>query len=247
YALHASEDAWTRLRGSAGTGIRPPDAFEIAFTDNPALRPERSRSGDVGIEQGLAGGRLVFDAVLFVNRYDDLIIPVGRSFQDASQFRTDNISNARAHGMELSVATRPSAGLSVRAGYTWLDTAILASDGASGEAPAPFDVGDSLPRRPRHRGFIDILYSVGRLAAFARLDARGEALDVDPTNGAFGGRLPAAGYSVTDAGASVRLWRGVELLGRVTNVFDRDYEEILGFPALGRSLTVGVRVDLRTR
>ncbi len=35
----------TRLRGSFGTGIRPPDAFEIAFTDNSGLKPERSRSG----------------------------------------------------------------------------------------------------------------------------------------------------------------------------------------------------------
>lgn len=244
YLVHASPNAWTRLRGSAGTGIRPPDAFEIAFTDNPALAPERSRSGDIAIEQGLAGGRLIIDAALFVNRYDDLIIPVGRSFQDASQFRTDNISNARAHGLELSVATRPSAGLSVRAGYTWLDSAILASDGSSGEAPAPFNVGDALLRRPRHRGFIDAVYAVGRLAAFARLDARGEALDVDPTNGAFGGTVIAAGYSVFDTGASFRFWRGVELLGRVTNLFDREYEESLGFPALGRSLTMGVRVDL---
>ena len=31
----------TKLRAAAGTGIRPPDAFEIAFTDNPALKPER--------------------------------------------------------------------------------------------------------------------------------------------------------------------------------------------------------------
>ena len=30
----------TRLHASAGTGIRPPDAFEIAFTDNPDLKPE---------------------------------------------------------------------------------------------------------------------------------------------------------------------------------------------------------------
>ena len=41
--------ARTRLRASAGTGIRPPDAFEIAFTDNPSLEPERSRSVDVGV------------------------------------------------------------------------------------------------------------------------------------------------------------------------------------------------------
>ena len=97
---------WTRLHASVGTGIRPPDAFEIAFTDNPSLAPERSRSVDVGLEQTFAGGALIVDATGFFNRYDDLIVTVGRSLQDASQFRTDNISNARARGLELAVSGR---------------------------------------------------------------------------------------------------------------------------------------------
>ncbi|MPY90465.1 MAG: TonB-dependent receptor [Luteitalea sp.] len=247
YLAHASPATWTRLRASTGTGIRPPDAFEIAFTDNPALKPERSRSADVGIEHGLASGRLIVDVAAFVNRYDDLLVTVGRSFQDASQFRTDNVSNARVRGLELSVAARPSAALTVRAGYTWLDTAILAVDGTSGEVPSPFNVGDALLRRPRHRSFLDLVYSAGRLVAFARLDARGEALDVDPTNGAFGGTFIAPGYASADLGASVALLRGVEVLARVTNLLDREYEEILGFPALGRSVTVGVRLGIGTR
>jgi len=40
----------TRLRGALGTGIRPPDAFDIAFTDNSGLKPERSAlPGDLRI------------------------------------------------------------------------------------------------------------------------------------------------------------------------------------------------------
>ena len=93
---------WTRLHGSAGTGIRPPDAFEIAFTDNPSLKPERSRSVDFGAEQTLAGGAIVVDATGFVNWYTELIVTVGQSLQDASQFRTDNISNARSRGLEVA-------------------------------------------------------------------------------------------------------------------------------------------------
>ena len=42
--------SFTKVRGLAGTGIRPPDGFEIAFTDNPSLKPERSRSGEVGVD-----------------------------------------------------------------------------------------------------------------------------------------------------------------------------------------------------
>ena len=47
----------TRLRGSFGTGIRPPDAFEIAFTDNSGLKPERSKSGEFGVSQTIAAAR----------------------------------------------------------------------------------------------------------------------------------------------------------------------------------------------
>jgi len=43
----------TRLHSSAATGIRPPGGFDIAFTDNPRLKPERTASFDVGLEQRL--------------------------------------------------------------------------------------------------------------------------------------------------------------------------------------------------
>ena len=46
---------WTKIRGGAGTGIKPPTAFDIAFTDNPSLKPERSRSVDIGVEHAFPG------------------------------------------------------------------------------------------------------------------------------------------------------------------------------------------------
>jgi outer membrane cobalamin receptor len=234
--------SWTRLRATAGTGIRPPDAFEIAFTDNPDLAPERSRSYDAGVEQALFDGRAIVDAAWFDNRYDDLIVAVGRDFSDASRYRTDNIANARARGLEVGLVLRPLASVALRGAYTWLDSEILAVDGESGLAPSPFVPGDSLVRRPRHQGWVEATVTHGRGSMFARFGARGRVLDVDPSFGAFGGTLDAAGFAVADAGASVTLWRRVAAFGRVTNLLDRRYEEALGFPAAGRTLIGGVRV-----
>ncbi|MDE3155611.1 MAG: TonB-dependent receptor [Acidobacteriota bacterium] len=232
--------SWTKLHATAGTGIRPPDASEIAFTDNPHLKPERSRSLDAGIEQGLADGRVVLDATAFLNRYDDLIVAIGRSLQDYSQFQTDNISNARARGVELSGAFRLGAGLQARVSYTFLDTAILAvTHGAV--APAPFQVGDWLLRRPRHAGTIDLVWTRGRVTAFGDLGARGRTLDVDPSYGAFGGLFTNPGYAVLNAGGSVRIGRGLELFVRGTNLLDRRYEEVYGYPAAGRLAMAGLR------
>jgi outer membrane cobalamin receptor len=238
----AGRGGWTRVRGSAGTGIRPPDAFEIAFTDNPSLRPERSRSVDVGVEHAMAGGRAIADATWFHNRYGDLIVAVGHSFRDASRYRTDNISNARARGLELGMNVRTRTGLDARAAYTWLDTAILDIDGRPGIAPAPFAPGDPLIRRARHRASCDVLFTEARWNVFVRAGARGRVTDVDPSFGAFGGQVEGPGYVTFDAGGGWTLRRGLEAFARVTNLFDRRHEEAVGFPALPRAAMVGVRL-----
>ena len=232
----------TRLHASAGTGIRPPDAFEIAFTDNPNLKPERSRSVDGGVEQRLGGGRYAIGATAFLNRYDDLIVSVGKSLRDASQYKTDNISNARSQGLELTVDARPTSALTVRGNWVFLSTEILSVDGLAGIAPPPFKVGDPLLRRPPRQGAIDVTFARGRFAAFADLIARSHVLDVEPNYGASGGLFTNPAYAVGNIGVTVRLLHGIDVFGRVLNVTDRYYEEALGFPALRRSGMVGVRV-----
>jgi outer membrane cobalamin receptor len=232
---------WTRAHAAAGTGIRPPDAFEIAFTDNPKLQPERSRSVEAGVDQALARERLLLGVTAFSNRYDHLIVAVGRALADASQYRTDNISNARSRGVEMSASVRPGRGFSARWAYTYLDTAVLAVDGL-GAAPPPFAVGQPLLRRPRHTTSLDVVYARPKATAFARVGARSRTLDVEPTYGTYGGLFTNPGFAVVDAGASWRVAGGLEVFGRVANLLDRAYEETYGFPAPGRSLAIGVRV-----
>ncbi|MCX6538338.1 MAG: TonB-dependent receptor [Acidobacteria bacterium] len=246
YYLRTSGDSrgnWTRVHATAGTGIRPPDALEIAFTDNPGLRPERNRSADAGLEQSLLGGLLVVDATAFVNRYEDLIVAVGRSLQDYSRFQTDNISNARARGIETSAALRTRGGLEIRTSYTWLDTTILAVDRSPLVAPPPFSVGDPLLRRPRHQASLDIVWARGPVTAYARVGGRSRMLDVEPSWGAIsGGLFHAPGFAVANAGVSLAVRRGINIIARFDNLLDRQYEAVLGYPAPRRSFTVGVRL-----
>src|SRR5262249_46341998 len=115
----------------------------------------------------------------------------------------------------------------------------------AGAAPPPFTVGDPLLRRPRHQAFADLTVSSGRLGAFLHGGGRSRALDVEPSEGTFGGVFFPRGYQVWNAGASWRLVRGVEAFARVENLFDKSYEEALGFPALGRGAMAGLRVAAR--
>ena len=231
----------TRLHASVGTGIRPPDAFEIAFTDNPALKPERSRSFEAGVAHRIAPLALDLQLTAFHNTYDDLIVAVGALLGGSNRYRTDNISNARARGLEASGDWQVARGVRARAAYTVMDAEILAVDG-TGTAPPPFEPGDRLIRRPRHAGSVRLQYSRARVEAFAEARARGRTLDVEPNFGAFGGLFENPGFTVLDAGASVRLARGVTAFGRVLNLLDRRYEEVLGYPAPERRAIAGVRV-----
>lgn len=230
---------WTKVRAGAGTGIKPPTAFEIAFTDNPSLKPERSRSVDAGIEHAFSA-TLAADATWFANRYDDLIVTVGSAFAGASRYRTDNIANARARGLELGVRWRSRFGVAARVAWTWLDTEVLGVDREPSVAPSPFAVGDPLVRRPPQQGSAELSWTGSRGGAFLLVNGRGTMADLEPNYGSTVFDNP--GYTVFTAGGAIRLGRGVEVYGRVLNLLNRSYEETLGFPAPGRRAMVGLRV-----
>ena len=244
WIVRSADADYTKIRGAIGTGIRPPDGFELAFTDNPGLKPERSRSAEAGVDHAFMSGHAVAEATVFTNDYDDLIVAVG-SFSGASRFRTDNISNARASGLELALTlrgrVRGAIDVTGRVGYTALDTEILAVD-QNDAAPPPFTVGQALLRRPAHQFFADAAVTAGRATAFVRGNGRGADLDVEPSSGTFGGLFDAPGYNVWSTGVTVRALKFVDLYARVENLFNRTYEEAFGFPALGRRLTVGLRI-----
>jgi outer membrane cobalamin receptor len=235
-----SASSWTKLRGSAGTGIKPPTGFELAFTDNPDLKPERSRSFDFGVEQAIGGTALVADVTWFHNRYDDLIVTLGRTLSGASRYQSDNIANARAQGLETGLRWQSRSGFAARAGYTWLSTEVLGVDNLPSAAPLPYAVGDPLVRRPKNQAFGELTYSRNHLTGFVTVNGRGAMADLEPN---FASTLVTnPGYATTAFGASYTLARHVEVFGRVTNAFDRSYEEAYGFPALGRTASLGIRV-----
>ncbi|HET7218335.1 MAG TPA: TonB-dependent receptor [Vicinamibacterales bacterium] len=242
---------FTKVRASAGTGIRPPDAFEIAFTDNPSLQPERSKSFEAGLDRAFLAGRALIEATAFFNNFDDLIVATG-SLGGTSRYRTDNISNARSRGLEIAgtgrarLAALGAAHVQIRVAYTLLGTKILAVDD-SGAAPPPYTVGDRLLRRPKHQFSADAAIEAGRLTAFVQGNGRTSVRDVDPSFGPppFGGLYDTPGFNAWNAGASWRLWSSIDIFGRITNLFDREYEEALGFPALGRSAIGGLRIAAR--
>jgi len=48
------------------------------------------------------------------------------------------------------------------------------------------------------------------------------------------------GYARFDLATSYLIARGVSFTGRVTNLFDKQYQDAIGFPALGRDFRLGL-------
>jgi outer membrane cobalamin receptor len=236
-----------KLHASAGAGLRAPDGFELAFTDNPRLHPERTTSVDAGLQREFAGRRAVLDATWFLNRYHDLIVTLSGNLAAISKFQSDNLANSRAQGLELSGAVRPAEWLSLSGHYTRLASEVLSLDRAPGRALAPLQVGQMLLRRPEHSAAFLAAWRVRPLRMTFHTGAvmRSAVLDVDPLLGLAGGVLRNAGYVRADLGAEFALTREVALYGRLFNFSDSRYEEALGFPALRRNFVAGVKFRWR--
>jgi len=234
----------TRLHSSIGTGIRPPSGLELAFTNNPALKPERTASFDFGVEQRLLSDRLSLDATYFYNRFYDLIVSLGGNLSVLSAFQTDNLSNARAQGAELSGRFRPARWMSLRASYMYLDSAVLSLNGSSGLAPIPFTVGQELIRRPANSGSFVSTFTRGRVTANVTGYFRGSDLDVDPTYGASAGLYRDPGFFDLGMNLNIRLRAGLTAYGNLRNALNRSYEEILGFPSPKLNFVAGLKWTL---
>jgi vitamin B12 transporter len=229
----------TIVRASAGSGIKEPNFFETFGTSffargNPDLKPERSRTFDVGVEQRLLGSRVRAEATAFHHDYQDQI---AFTVVDFATFQGSfvNLGRTRARGIELAVAAAPSPRLDVRAQYTLLDGEILVS---SSDFDPVYAVGEGLLRRPRHQASLQARYGPPRANVGATLLFVGRRTDSDFSGL---GLRENGSYTRLDVRGRVTVARGLEVFAVAENALDHDYQEALGYPAPGRSVRAGLR------
>ncbi len=249
FRARGGDDA-TTLRASAGMGIKEPslsESFGSLFTRaNPDLDPERSRTFDLGIEQRLLASRFRAAVTAFDHEYRDQIayLMVDPTSEKGGMFV--NLAWTRSRGLEASLEARPIRALWLSGQYTLQHGEIL-------ESPSDFDPAYQarrpLLRRPRHQASGSAVFSFARgsvgatlvrVGARADSDFLGLGLANDP-----GFRNP--GYTRLDARARLRLTGSLETLLAGENLTDERYQEVLGYPALGRSLRGGLRLSVGRR
>ena len=225
----------TVLRASYGEGFKAPSLFQL-FSDfgNRGLFPERSQGWDAGIARSFAGGKARASITRFERTSRDLIVFVpcfGNALPPCQSERPpfgtyDNIARARAQGWELAAALAPAQGIELSAQYSTIEAVDRTS-------------GKRLPRRADET--FSLLADVGvpgGPAIGATLLAVGDSFD-DAAN-----RRPLSGYVLVDLRASLEVAQGVELFGRIENLFDKRYETVLFYGQPGRAAFGGIRARL---
>jgi outer membrane cobalamin receptor len=232
----------TRLKASAGTGVKEPTITQSfspspSFLGNPDLEPERARTADAGIDQRLLAGRVKIELTGFYGRYENIISTRTLSF---TPFRAQyfNIGLTHARGTELTVEVAPWRALTIGGGHTFLDSEVTRS---TAPANPVFAEGRWLFRRPRHSGFVDAAWAPGPVSLSLHGTFVGTRVDSD-----FSSLVPALssndGYATWDAAATYRVVRRVTAFVHVDNLADNDYMDPLGYPAWRRSVRAGARL-----
>jgi vitamin B12 transporter len=219
----------TRLHGSAGSGFRAPTFNDLFFPgfSNPDIKPEKSFSWDVGVDQKLWRDRLHLGLTYFHTKFTDLIVccvPLaGPPFA-----ATANIGRARSQGIEFVSDLAILDNLVAAVNYTYTDTENLLT-------------GRPLPREPRHRWNIILTWEpLPRLSLFTEVHV--VSSQFEPL-----GEVYNSGHTRVDLGGTFRIinryafLQGLDLTARIQNLLNERYAEVRGFPALGLQALVGLR------
>ncbi|MEQ1472600.1 MAG: TonB-dependent receptor [Candidatus Acidiferrum sp.] len=252
----------TLARAFYGQGIKEP-RFDQTLGDNfgdfgnPLLKPESSKNWTAGLEQKLLRDRVRLSAEYFYSSFYN-IVSFAFCFADPTDPAVNscnltipgapsifgfffNTDRALARGVNLSGETRFNRWLNLSGSYTYDDTRVLQAPNAFDPAQLP---GNHLFRRPVHSGSLTLNaayrhfgLTVGGYFSGVRTDADflGLGLSSNP------------GYARFDVAAHYDFARGISLYARAQNLFDKQYQDALGYPALGRDARVGVRYTFKGR
>lgn len=207
-----------RLTASYGTAFKAPTFNDLyyPFFGNPDLKPETSRSANIGIAQHSQHWSWTLDA--YETRIDDLIS------YDSSIFLPNNIDKARIRGVEFTVdATLGGWDLGAQLSHT------------DPRSESGFTDGKLLARRARNSGRIDVDRAFGAFRVGATLNGAGPRYD-DAANG-----VRLGGFATTDLRFEYAFDAEWTLQARATNVFDRHYETVAWYNQPGREFGLSLR------
>lgn len=183
--------------------------------------PEKSRGGDIGLFIESNDKKHSLDITYFARNVRDLIAYAYNTTLNQSQYQ--NIEGtSKIKGVEVAYNGKITNDLTAYANYTYTQTKD--------------SKGVELPRRPKHLANAGIAYQITeKLGADVNVSYVGKRLDTYPK----ATKMPS--YTLTNLGVNYQLCKGLNLYANLNNVFNKKYENVLGYGQDGRNLYVGIK------
>ncbi|GGB79964.1 MULTISPECIES: TonB-dependent receptor plug domain-containing protein [Henriciella] len=210
------------IRSSWAQGFKAPSIFQSTYIctfcgltePNSNLKPETSEAFDIGVDWRSADGGLQAGITYFNQDTENLI-----DFSFTAGY--DNIAEVKSQGVEVFAGYVLTDWLSVNGNYTFID----AEDGN----------GNELSRLPEQSGNVTVSFAPdGPFSGAVLIRYNGDEANTNGTT--------LDGWTRVDLTGRYALNESVELYGRVENLFDDDYQQILGYGTPGLSGSVGIRL-----
>jgi vitamin B12 transporter len=207
--------AW-RFTLSNATAFRAPTFLDLdpAF-GNPSLKPERSKTNEIGIQWASGPHRL--RVVWFDTEYEDAIVL-------DNLFIPQNVQTASNEGIETSYSG-VLAGFDLRASLTFQDP--VEQDNTAAPPQQALRRAKTLAAFAAHRSF-------GAWRAGAEWRASGERRDQSITNSTVTVFEPS--YSVLNLLVRYQIAKNLYVGARLENALDEDYRLVNGYHTAGRGI-----------
>jgi len=243
-AGYLHQETGTKIRSSYATGFRAPTINQLFFPvfGNPNLKPEKSQSMDIGVDQYLFDNRLTLSGGFFWNHFRDMILfqqnlavcgPDTVFGDPLGNFCAQNLGQVSTKGWEASVKYAVLKdvplikSLDVQAQYTNTLTRNL-----------DLQQGNRVPRLPVDQWSMLVSYQPIDPVRI-NLEGRYVGSRFNDANN----RQSMRAFDVWNVFASYDVTNRVQTYLRVDNIFDEKYEEVLLFGTPARSIFAGLKVN----
>lgn len=216
-----------RLHGSYGKAIQNPTTTEFygwsgSFVGNPNLKPEKSRGGDIGLLVESNNKQHSLDFTYFARNVTDYISSEVIDFTTYASRAINLDGTTKIKGVEIAYNGKFTDSLTGFANYTY--------------TRARNNLGVELARRPKHQANAGIHFQVtDKFGTQASLSYVGKRIDTYPH------RTKMPSYILVNLGADYQLNTNLNAYVNLNNVFDKKYENILGYGQYGRTVYVGLK------
>jgi len=222
----------TKLFGSVAKKTRFPNLGELYGGDkpNPDLKPERSLNYTLGVSRPFSKYAKAGVSAFYYDVDDMITKDTPPELKYPSYVNYDKV---QLYGLEVSAEIYPLDDLMLRADYTYEEARNRSEE----------RVTDDVTYVPRHKVNLAMQYSLPVIKSRLDFDMTfvGDLYSQLPTPSKPTDQVQkTSDYTIFDAKITQPIWKFFEAYVACKNIFDKNYQPEVGYPAPGRSFWVGL-------